>query len=178
MNPATKLLAPTALLLCSNVAIAQIISPDQETSAHCGEKVKTKDVMVLDVEPFQGNNQAILDFVAKHAGEVSMYSPAPELIETKWKGAFYSRDSGIKRARKEAAKRGCDLVIVLQAGTEVENVMAWGNSQENMNARARPDGTGGYRISGSSSTNSTTSSTPIKRAGAWVLLGDRKRTDD
>lgn len=178
MKPIAKAFLPFSLLLCAGSACAQIISPDQETSAHCGEKVKTEDVMVLDIEPFQGNHQAALDFVAKHAGEVSMYSPAPELIETKWKGAFYDRDSGIKRARKEAAKRGCDLVIVLQAGTNIENVMTWGNSQENMNAKAKPDGTGGYKITGNSTTNSTASSTPIKRAGALVLLGDRKRTKD
>lgn len=79
---------------------------------------------------------------------------------TKWANAYYKRSSGIKRAQKEAAKRGCDLMLILEAGTDIRKIayQTRGN------------------IYGSSYTEST--SLAVKKGGyAVVLMGTREKKD-
>jgi hypothetical protein len=138
-----------------NSASAEVITPNSNISNDCGSKVKTSDVMVLDLESFGGDAGAAQQFISEHAGENILVSKTPELIKTKWRGTRYDRDSAIKRATKEAAKRGCDLLLILSAGTE--NVGTYYNYSTDDSGRG--SGTG----------------KALKKGGAVVLMGDRKK---
>lgn len=102
--------------------IAEVITPNSNIAQDCGSKINTNDVMVLDVESFSGDVGAAMQFIDKHAGKYVLASETQEHIKTKWSHPRYDRDSAIKRATKEAAKRGCDLLIILSAGTEIVGV--------------------------------------------------------
>ncbi len=141
---------------CSS-AWAEIVAPDlNDLEAVCGDKIKKGDVLVLDLESFGQRTELALKFVDEHAGEHQLVSTEPEVIVTKGANAWYRRKSGIKRAQKEAAKRGCDLMLVLEAGTNIEDI------------EYRTRGTS-YGGSYSESTNSTVT----KSGYAVVLMGNR-----
>jgi hypothetical protein len=105
------------LLLAFNLQ-AQIIQPNAGVSDDCGPKIKKSKVMVLDIESFGEDREASEAFIREHAGEHRIVSATPENILT----SLYvvgnpSRKTAIKSARRQASKRGCDLVIVLRAST-------------------------------------------------------------
>lgn len=105
------------LLLAFNVQ-AQIIQPNAGVSQDCGSKVKKSKVMVLDIESFGEDREAAEAFIRKHAGEHRIVSATPENILTSLLVfGTPSRKTAIKAARRQASKRGCDLVIVLRAST-------------------------------------------------------------
>jgi len=94
---------------------AEVISPNSNVSATCGEKIKKSDVTVLDLEGFGDDIESAKAFVDEHVGLDSIISTTPEVIMTKWQRGWYNRDSSIKAATKEAAKRGCDVLLILSA---------------------------------------------------------------
>lgn len=155
-----KILIIVALIFGCAIAKAEIITPNAGVTDKCGPKIKTKQVMVLDLEPFGEDEAAAKAFVLEHAGKHEIYSSAPEIIETKSRGAMYDRESGIKRAAKEAAKRGCDLVLVLRAATQVVGGVSFGYGNAN---------TYGSNTYG----NAVGSSSGVKTAAAMVVMGDR-----
>lgn len=181
-----------SLLSVCCVAQAEIIAPNVGDSEKCGEKIKTKDVMVLDLEPFGEDQEAARRFVDKHAGNHFIASEAPEEIKTVSKGIFYTRKSGIKRAAKEAAKRGCDLVLVLGAKTQVVGqtsiANSWGHASTYGSSNTSGSGYGscyGNSCSGSGSSRTTGSAytsghsstvgsiNNVNKGFALVLMGDR-----
>ena len=186
-----QLLFASLLFVCC-VAQAEIIAPNADDSQKCGDKIKTKEVMVLDLEPFGEDQEAAKRFVDKHAGNHFIASVAPEEIQTVSKSIFYTRKSGIKRAAKEAAKRGCDLVLVLGAKTQIVGQTSiantWGNASTYGSSNTSGSGygscygnscsgnsssrtTGSAYTSGHSSTVGTTNN--VNKGVALVLMGDR-----
>ena len=103
------------LLLAFNVQ-AQIIQPNAEVSNDCGPKIKKSKVMVLDIESFGEDRESAEAFVREHAGDHRIVSATNEDILTSL--AVFgtpTRKTAIKAARRQAAKRGCDLVIFFRA---------------------------------------------------------------
>ena len=100
-------------LLAFSVAQAEVITPNSGVSASCGSKIKKSEVTVLDLEGFGQDTEAAMAFVDEHVGLESIISTTPEVIWTKWQRAFYTRNTSIKAATKEAAKRGCDVLLIL-----------------------------------------------------------------
>ena len=131
----------SSLLFVCCTAQAEIIEPGDDVSEECGKKIKTKNVMVLDLETFGEDSVAARRFVEKHAGNHTIMSEFSEEIRTSGGSVFYDRQSGIKRAAKVAAKRGCDLVLVLHAEALVVDQKTVSYTQ------------GGARASGSSKTD-------------------------
>ena len=145
------------LLLAFNVQ-AEIIQPNAEVSQDCGPKIKKRDVMVLDIESFGENREASEAFIREHAGEHLIVSATPENILTSlYVLGMTTRKTAVKSAMKEAAKRGCDLVIVLHAS--IFKIGTIGS------ATSMP----GY----GDSNVAIGSSTARMRGTATVLMGDR-----
>lgn len=106
-----------ALIALAGNAQAEIIAPEKNHKLPvCGAKIKTKDVMVLDVESFGDDAESAVNFVMQQAGpDLQLLNKEPILIKTKMSTIFHRRKSSLKRARTEAAKRGCNLVVAVGA---------------------------------------------------------------
>ena len=101
--------------LCSGLA-AETIKPGQSDSdAVCGQNLRMRDVLVLDLEPLRSHPDKAEDFVGQHAGEYRLVKVMPEEIRTRSRP---SRDpaSVTRAARKLGVQKGCDLVLVLRTG--------------------------------------------------------------
>ena len=106
-----------ATLLCTS-ASAQVIRP--ESWQMCGAAIHTDQVMVLDLRLFGGRDiGGQRAFIKKHAGN---YVPAhkdllvvlvPQPVSTT------DVDAPLIQSQIEAAKRGCDLVLVYR--TEIRD---------------------------------------------------------
>jgi hypothetical protein len=159
-------LAVLISLISFSLAQAEVLTPNSGVSAICGEKIKTKDVLVFDLEPYAGNPEAQIEFISRHiaAEDYIFASETAEFIQTKLSHTRYDRDSGIKRATKEAAKRGCDMLFVFWAGTDIAGYTNTGsyNAQANTYGNNTNINSYGHSIS-----------VPMKRGGAVVMMGDR-----
>jgi hypothetical protein len=81
----------------------------------CGEEIRTRDVLVLDLEDLRNNPERAREFVAERAGEFRLLTTRIEEIRTRARPSK-DPDSVIRRARKLGAEHGCDLVLVLKTG--------------------------------------------------------------
>ncbi len=81
----------------------------------CGQKIRVKDVLVLDLEPLRRHPEMAQDFVVERAGEFRLLTTRLEEIRTRSRPSR-DPDSVIRRARKLGAEHGCDLVLVLKTG--------------------------------------------------------------
>ena len=101
--------------LCSGLSAEAIKSSQVNPEAGCGQDIRMRDVLVLDLEPFRGHPEMAQDFVDKYAGEFRLVYTAPEEIRTRSRA---SKDPHglIKKARKYGVKNGCDLVLILKTG--------------------------------------------------------------
>lgn len=124
--------ASLLLFLAASVAWAQIVSPATER-AHCGEKIDRDDVLVLDLEPFEGDVERVQQFIASNVENLKIKSSNPETIRTATRSARKNRMSAMKRSRTEVAKRGCDVVLV---------VAAWIGDDDALYAHRLPNGQG------------------------------------
>lgn len=100
------------------VASAQIISPsaksDPVKEVKCGPKIKIDKVLVLDLEPYTDPDE-VIEFIQRHVQGLELESEESEVIRTTLRSAIKSRLSAMKRARKVAAQRGCNTVLVVKA---------------------------------------------------------------
>ena len=99
-------------------ASAQIIQP--ESVQLCGEALYTDEVMVLDLRSFGGRDPGgEAAFIRKHAGH---YVPAHKNLLTvliAHPAGPTEVDVALSQSQIEAAKRGCDLVLVYHS--EIRN---------------------------------------------------------
>ena len=100
-------------ILCTS-ASAQIIQP--ESSQICGPAIPTDQAMVLDLRTFGGRDiGAQRAFVKKHAGN---YVPAHKdllIVLVPQPVGASDVDPSLRQSQIEAAKNGCDLVLVYQS---------------------------------------------------------------
>ena len=112
-----------AALLCTS-ASAQIIRP--ESWQMCGPAIHTDQVMVLDLRIFGGRDiGGQRAFIKKHAGN---YVPAHEdllIVIVPQPVSTTEDDAPLVQSQIEAAKHGCDLVLVYR--TEIRNSSASGS---------------------------------------------------
>lgn len=106
------------LLVTSASASAQIIRP--EGWQMCGAALHTDQVMVLDLQMFGGRDiGGQRAFIKKHAGN---YVPAHKdmlIVLVPQPVSITDVDAPLRQSQIEAAKRGCDLVLVYR--TEVRS---------------------------------------------------------
>jgi hypothetical protein len=99
-------------------ASAQIIRPDSWQM--CGPAIQTDQVMVLDLRMFGGRDiGGQRAFIKKHAGN---YVPAHKdllIVLVPQPVSNTDVDAPLAQSQIEAAKRGCDLVLVYR--TEIRN---------------------------------------------------------
>ena len=104
--------------LLGTSASAQIIRP--ESWQMCGAAIHTDQVMVLDLRMFGGRDiGGQRAFIKKHAGN---YVPAHKdmhIVLVPQSVSTTDVDSPLRQSQIEAAKRGCDLVLVYR--TEIRS---------------------------------------------------------
>ena len=70
-------------LLCSGLS-AEIARADQPgPDSECGQKIRAKDVLVLDVAPLRRHPEMAQDFVVERAGEFRLLTTELEEIRTR-----------------------------------------------------------------------------------------------
>jgi len=120
------------ICLCSGLSAETINSGQPDSDAPCGQNVRMKDVLVLDLQSLRYQPEMAQEFVFEHAGEFRLVTTKPEVILTRSR-ASKDPDSVIRGARKLGVKRGCDLVVVLKTGP-------YFGRQRGRNARIRDQG--------------------------------------
>jgi hypothetical protein len=101
--------------LCSGLSAQTINSGLPGSDAPCGQNVRMKDVLVLDLQPLRRQPEKAQEYVDERAGEFRLADTKPEVIKTR---SRFSKDpdSVFRGARKLGVKNGCDLVLVLKTG--------------------------------------------------------------
>jgi len=89
-------------------------------------------VTVLDLEPFRRQPEVAQEFVVERAGDFQLLAVEPEEIKTRSRPSKDPEDL-VRRAKKLAAKHGCDLVLVLKTGP-------YFGRQRGMNSRIKEHG--------------------------------------
>lgn len=104
--------------LLGTSASAQVIRP--ESWQMCGAAIHTDQVMVLDLRMFGGRDiGGQRAFIKKHAGN---YVPAHKdlhIVLVPQPVSTTDVDASLRQSQIEAAKRGCDLVLVYR--TEIRS---------------------------------------------------------
>jgi len=119
-------------VLCSGLSAETVQSGEASSDAECGQRIRMKDVLVLDLEHLRSHPDMAQDFVVKRAGEFRLLTTELEEIRTRSRPSR-DPDSLIRRARKLGAEHGCDLVLVLKTGP-------YFGRQRNLNARIKEQG--------------------------------------
>jgi hypothetical protein len=97
--------------LLGTSASAQIIRP--ESWQMCGPAINTDQVMVLDLRMFGGRDiGGQRAFIKKHAGNYSLAHKDMRIVLVPQPVGPTDVDAPIVQSQIEAAKRGCDLVLV------------------------------------------------------------------
>lgn len=126
----------TGLMHLADLCHAQIVSPPQRP-AHCGPAIKKDDVLVLDLEGFGDDTEAAQAFIAKHVTGLEVKSEEAEVIRTRTRNSRRDRMDAMQRSQKEAASRGCNVVLVLRA---------WAGEDSAAYAMPAPSGPGAFAI--------------------------------
>ena len=83
-------------------------SPQVARAKYCGPRIGVDDVQVVDLEGYQGSEDEVQIYVQDQVGEYS-------LLTQKAAGIMLggSKSNAVAKARRSAAERGCDLLLVL-----------------------------------------------------------------
>ena len=104
--------------LLGTSASAQIIRP--EGWQMCGAAIDTDQVMVLDLRMFGGRDiGGQRAFIKKHAGNYVPAHKDTHIVLVPQPVSTTDVDAPLRQSQIEAAKRGCDLVLVYR--TEIRN---------------------------------------------------------
>jgi len=111
-------------------ASAQIIQP--ESSQLCGPAIPTEQAMVLDLRGFGGRDiGSQRAFIKKHAGN---YVPAHKdllIVLVPQPVGTSEVDPSLSQSQVEAAKNGCDLVLVYRSEVgNASNANGWYGTAE------------------------------------------------
>jgi len=74
----------------------------------CGDSIEVDDVMVVDLEPYVDQEILFFEKLNEQAGASALISQTP--VRVNWAG---NKASTTHSARKSAANRGCDLLVLL-----------------------------------------------------------------
>ena len=101
--------------LCFGLFAETIEAGQAGSGTACGQEIRAKDVLVLDLERMRRLPEMAQDFADEQAGDFRLLLTGIEEIRTRSRHSK-DPDSLIRGARKLRTKRGCDLVLVLKTG--------------------------------------------------------------
>ena len=110
--------------VCSGLSADTITNNRADSDVVCGQDVRMRDVLVLDLEPMRRDPDMAQDFVDKRAGEFRLINSDIEEIRTRSRP---SKDPHgvVRSAQKLGVKHGCDLVLVLKTGPYLGRQRNW-----------------------------------------------------
>ncbi len=113
------------LILSLGLFLALFIEAGQAApTTGCGQDVSTRDVMVLDLEPFGNDLEITQEYLLEHAGEYRLLDTRPE--EMIMRSRPTKDPHGMfRQAQKLGERRGCDLVLILKTGPYFGKQRGW-----------------------------------------------------
>jgi hypothetical protein len=104
---------------------AETANPGPESRATaCGQELRTRDVLVLDLQHLVGTPDLADDFVLEQAGTYRLTDPLIQEFRMSFRPS--SDPEGVARgARKLGVRKGCDLVLVLKTGPYLGKQRSW-----------------------------------------------------
>ena len=90
----------------------------------CGQDIRTRDVMVLDLEPFGNDLETTRKYLFEYAGEYRLLDMKPEEIILRSRPGK-DPHAMFRRAQKLGEKKGCDLVLILKTGPYFGKQRGW-----------------------------------------------------
>jgi hypothetical protein len=96
------------MLLFIFVGLFSSVNASQFDEAHCGDRITADEVLVVDLEPYSGQEDLLYEKLHEQAGTYSLSTEKPVLVN--WVGSKFSI---VQRIGKSAATNGCDLVVLL-----------------------------------------------------------------
>ena len=90
----------------------------------CGQDVGLRDVMVLDLEPFDNDLDTTQEYLFEHAGEYRLLNAKPEEIIMRSRPAKDPHGM-FRQAQKLGERKGCDLVLILKTGPYFGKQRGW-----------------------------------------------------
>jgi len=89
------------------------VTLSQYSDLSCGGGVNSKAVMLVDLQASLHDKTAAVSMVNERFPNHGLESPVPVLVEqVHWSGRV-TRKTLLRNAAREAASRGCDLLIIL-----------------------------------------------------------------
>jgi hypothetical protein len=115
MSGFTRLTWILGIGLCCGLQARASVAGQGQHEVACGASIRTREVLVLDLEHLRGQPEAAIERVSREAGQYRLASAEPEEFRMRYR-ASGNRDGVIRRAGKLGAQRGCDLVVLLKTG--------------------------------------------------------------
>ena len=106
------------ILLVFMLSFAPLVGAAESESprTRCGEALEAEDVSLVDLESYGDDLEAAFEFASQELGEFGFVSEQPELMFTESSPMLGSRKQYLDMLREEAADRGCNVLLVLEAG--------------------------------------------------------------
>ncbi len=110
--------------LCSGLSAETIKTDTTDSDAVCGQDIRMRDVLVLDLEPMRRDPEMAQGYVDQRVGDFRLVSSDIEEIRTRSRP---SKDPHgvVRSAQKLGVKYGCDLVLVLKTGPYLGRQRNW-----------------------------------------------------
>jgi len=110
--------------LCSGLSAETIITNRVDSDVACGQDIRMRDVLVLDLEPMRRDPEMAQGYVDERVGEFRLINSDIEEIRTRSRP---SKDphAVVRSAQKLGVKHGCDLVLVLKTGPYLGRQRNW-----------------------------------------------------
>jgi hypothetical protein len=90
----------------------------------CGQELRARDVLVLDLQPMVRTPDLAHEFVIEHAGDYRLADPLIQEFRMPFRPS--GNPEGVARdARKLGVKKGCNLVLVLDTGPYLGKQRSW-----------------------------------------------------
>jgi hypothetical protein len=94
------------------------------TDSVCGQELRPRDVLVLDLQQMTGKPELAHDFVVDQAGEYRLATPLIQEFRMPFRPSG-NPEGVIRGARKLGVEKGCDLVLVLDTGPYLGRQRSW-----------------------------------------------------
>lgn len=110
--------------LCSGLSADTSNTNGSGSDSVCGQDVRMRDVLVLDLEPMRYDPETAQEFVIERVGKFRLINSDIEEIRTRSRP---SKDphSVVRSAQKLGVRHGCDLVLVLKTGPYLGKQRNW-----------------------------------------------------
>lgn len=115
----------TGLIWSIGLCLGLCVQTSQAAPANgCGQPIRTRDVMVLDLEPFARDLETTQEYLLEHAGEYRLLDARPEEIFMRSRPGK-DPHATFRQAQKLGKRKGCDLVLILKTGPYFGRQRGW-----------------------------------------------------